>query len=1428
MAIVKKSRFLRSNGDSFSPRSRDSMLSDDDELQTRPSASEVEGGGDDDDDGDVDSGLDLDGVDLAELGEIGGELCGVGDQSCSIPFELFDLPDLSDVLSLESWNDCLTEEERFRLTEYLPDMDQEPFNRTLKELFSGSNFHFGCPLTEVFDRLKGGRFAPRVALYQQGLDLFQKRKHYHSLRNYQNSMVGSLIQMRAAWENCAGYSIEERLRVLNIFRSQKGLMNGKKQVSGSETDSSAQEEPAEEFWSKKIKDGKACLKSRQAAYKVRPSADVKSVGRTVAVKPVKYGKKNPKGVLKVIAPKASYKEHADAIGHYPSTNHGLETKPRPAVSMSAFPWQERMMGSDLRTTRGRWQMTSDDEEEQEDYKFGQDAYNFGFKRNDDMPRGNNKVARVSLMKPGKKQKKFKKRDADVHMELVKVDPEKYFKLPIASAKENLYYRGKNRDLEQMEDRGPLGRKMIKGRSVYYPHSFHDDGKRAKNPEKVHRSFIEDGINTSKEQAQRLVSKNSHVDWSAGNEAFRHYKTREEVVSMDRSVKLDDWNVKSKKRKKGEFQSSKSNAGPDPKDVSYKAFSPHTNYSYSHSDRTANMSKEKLKRNYIHNGGIDMDELRNSSMYSQSDETESDSSEQLDEIEDEDVNHSTGKLGYLSGMFEDGRSTSVRSVGDPKKINKLVLNGSEQGQIVKRYSKRTVDHGKQLHMPEIEIYSSKAKHNSKMELHDCSTEKLERKKLSTSAKLVDDCKPTIKPVKNIQMKGDAATRPQLPVPATYSSERKRKGKVDLEYSAPHSNAKPEYENRILEEDVSHAEAIVMNGPALTNRSSKKGQVAEAHLTKADRKLLAGCKSTTQKQKGKVNSTSLDVPDESNCLQSGSHQPVHDPNISKKRGKKQVEAETVVPSDAIVPERGIVDIEPETKPPKKPFTLITPSIHMGFSFSIIHFLSAVRMAMITLNAEDSSGDGKLEPNKEEQNKRLEWADGASIHENFDLNSPGHTGQKNLPSLTVQEIVNRVRTNPGDPCILETQEPLQDLVRGILKIFSSKTAPLGAKGWKALVSYEKSTKSWSWIGPISSILADHECVEEETSPDAWGLPHKMLVKLVDAFAIWLKNGQETLQQIGSLPAPPLSLMSHNMDEKERFRDLRAQKSLTTISSSSDEVRAYFRREEVLRYSVPDRAFSYTAADGRKSIVAPLRRCGGKPTSKARDHFMLKPDRPPHVTILCLVRDAAARLPGSIGTRADVCTLIRDSQYIVEDVSDAQVNQVVSGALDRLHYERDPCVLFDGERKLWVYLHRDREEEDFEDDGTSSTKKWKRPRKDGGMEQSDMGAMNDVGYQGIGDQIARGSASGYDFNSDLNVELSSNYAGEKTELLYSDLRPNMEENMDLLIDSGQDNLRHGHPMGWEILELNPSRENKMLCLENSTNEDFDDETFSRERPAG
>lgn len=100
----------------------------------------------------------------------------------------------------------------------------------------------------------------------------------------------------------------------------------------------------------------------------------------------------------------------------------------------------------------------------------------------------------------------------------------------------------------------------------------------------------------------------------------------------------------------------------------------------------------------------------------------------------------------------------------------------------------------------------------------------------------------------------------------------------------------------------------------------------------------------------------------------------------------------------------------------------------------------------------------------------------------------------------------------------------------------------------------------------------------------------------------------------------------------------------------------------------------------------------TKARGHTMLSADRPNFVTILSLVRDAAARLPNGEGTRAEICELLKSSQYISSTAPDNLLQSVVSGALDRMHTQWDPCVKYDQKRKIWIYLHRNRTEEDFE----------------------------------------------------------------------------------------------------------------------------------------
>lgn len=50
-----------------------------------------------------------------------------------------------------------------------------------------------------------------------------------------------------------------------------------------------------------------------------------------------------------------------------------------------------------------------------------------------------------------------------------------------------------------------------------------------------------------------------------------------------------------------------------------------------------------------------------------------------------------------------------------------------------------------------------------------------------------------------------------------------------------------------------------------------------------------------------------------------------------------------------------------------------------------------------------------------------------------------------------------------------------------------------------------------------------------------------------------------------------------------------------------------------------------------------GGGTNRGARGHTLLAPTRPRHVTLLALVRDAVACLPGGEGTRAHITALLR-----------------------------------------------------------------------------------------------------------------------------------------------------------------------------------------------
>ncbi|XP_053187852.1 nuclear factor related to kappa-B-binding protein isoform X1 [Scomber japonicus] len=216
----------------------------------------------------------------------------------------------------------------------------------------------------------------------------------------------------------------------------------------------------------------------------------------------------------------------------------------------------------------------------------------------------------------------------------------------------------------------------------------------------------------------------------------------------------------------------------------------------------------------------------------------------------------------------------------------------------------------------------------------------------------------------------------------------------------------------------------------------------------------------------------------------------------------------------------------------------------------------------------------------------------------------------------------------------------------------------GFSPFVEFTEESQQWRWIGPT-----------QDTEKDLSALCQLWL----DSKDLIVKTENEELMEMTS-PTPRVS-------------------TDYVVRPSTGNERQVFQIQEQQRYNQPHKAFTFRM-HGFESVVGPVKGVFDKEMSlnKAREHTLLRSDRPPYVTILSLVRDAAARLPNGEGTRAEICELLKDSQFLAPDVTSAQVNTVVSGALDRLHYEKDPCVKYDIGRKLWIYLHRNRSQEEFE----------------------------------------------------------------------------------------------------------------------------------------
>ncbi|XP_078493461.1 nuclear factor related to kappa-B-binding protein [Ciona intestinalis] len=271
------------------------------------------------------------------------------------------------------------------------------------------------------------------------------------------------------------------------------------------------------------------------------------------------------------------------------------------------------------------------------------------------------------------------------------------------------------------------------------------------------------------------------------------------------------------------------------------------------------------------------------------------------------------------------------------------------------------------------------------------------------------------------------------------------------------------------------------------------------------------------------------------------------------------------------------------------------------------------------------------------------------------------------TKQDVSNKTRTKTMPACFFE-------LIRDVIKLSTDKT----------LTSVKQLVADWS--------------VSSEASRYHWTTKRPDWSKSVESALQFMACPHNDRDETKNFH--PVVIESNGSWRLIPFTNGNARKILSNmcrvwmneeIGSSFDDLS--FHSQERHRYKTPHRAYVYTI-NGKRYVVPPVKGSSGliKQGRTAREHCLLKSERPHQVTLLALTRDAVARMDGGSGTRNDVCNLVRESQYLTDVVSDAQINAAVSGALDRLHYEDDPCVKFDASKRAWLYLHSARSIQELE----------------------------------------------------------------------------------------------------------------------------------------
>ncbi|KAL3813942.1 hypothetical protein ACJIZ3_015210 [Penstemon smallii] len=133
----------------------------------------------------------------------------------TVPQEIFELKNLSAVLSYEVWMSHLSEKERSFLSKFLP-KEADP-DTIVQELLAGNNFDFGNPFEKWGSSLCLGKLHPDNVVHEEQSLKVCKKSYYSDLEKYHNNMIDNLHTWKEKWASCKDPEVDI---LQNISRSR--------------------------------------------------------------------------------------------------------------------------------------------------------------------------------------------------------------------------------------------------------------------------------------------------------------------------------------------------------------------------------------------------------------------------------------------------------------------------------------------------------------------------------------------------------------------------------------------------------------------------------------------------------------------------------------------------------------------------------------------------------------------------------------------------------------------------------------------------------------------------------------------------------------------------------------------------------------------------------------------------------------------------------------------------------------------------------------------------------------------------------------------------------------------------------------------------------------------------------------------------------